>query len=257
MFLTLLLACPKPTEPVEQVAPAEVTITVLKEGSGAETVGASSLVTVHYQLMVDGSIVDSSIARDIPFEFRMGAGQVIPGWEEGVMGAKVGEKRSLIVPPEKGYGSRPTGPIAPNSTLFFEIEVLGIKEPRTVPKGFSYFDSSEYHITASGVKHVDLEVCGVGMAPVEGGAIVVDYSVFLPDHTLLESTLRGFDPAVLGYGLAQIPPGLEEALATMTTGCSRQVWVPPELGGPIGDVNLPDTSVLIVEVKLLEVRPPA
>ena len=257
LLFTLLQGCPKPTEPLEIAATEDVTITVLKAGAGDQIVGRGALVTVHYQLMVDGSIVDSSLARDIPFEFTMGAGQVIPGWEEGVMGARIGEKRSLIVPPSKGYGSRETGPIPPNSTLFFEIEVLEIKAPRAAPKGFTYFDSSAFHITASGLKYVDLEACGEGVRPVDGGAVVLDYSVFLPDHTLVESTLRGFDPAVLGYGLGQMPDGLEEALGSMTVGCARQVWVPPELGGPIGDSNMPTTTVLILEVALLEVRPPA
>ena len=73
----------------------------------------------------------------------------------------------------------------------------------------------------------------------------------------MESSLRGFEPALVGYGLGQLSPGLEEGLATMTVGCSRQVWIPPELGGPIADVQLPDTGVLIVELELLEVRPPS
>ena len=258
MLLTLLLACPKPVEPVVQEAEASVvTITVLREGSGDLRVGKGSLVTVHYQLMVGGDVVDSSLDRGIPFEFRMGAGQVIAGWEEGVTGMRVGEKRSLIVPPSKGYGGRQTGPIPPDSTLFFEIEVLDVKVPRLPPKGFQYVEPAEFLVTDSGLKMADLTPCGLGLKPIDRGALLLDYSVFLPDHTLLESSLRGFEPALVGYGQGQLSPGMEEGLATMTVGCSRQVWIPPELGGPIGDVQLPDTGVLIVELELLDVRPPS
>ena len=251
LSLLLLLACPKPVDaPLASV----VTITVLREGQGA-VVKPGSMVTVNYQLMVGGSVIDSTWERGIPFEFRMGAGQVIPGWEEGVMGMRVGEKRSLIVPPSKGYGGRQTGPIPPDSTLFFEIELLEVKEARVPPNGFQYFDAGAFHPTGTGLKYVDLEPCGEGLSPTAGAALVLDYSVFRPDHSLVESTLRGFDPVLVGYQTGQLPPGFEEGVATMTQGCSRQLWIPPELGGPLGDVPLPDTTVLIIEVDLLEVRP--
>ncbi len=256
LSLLLLLACPKSVEPPPVHDDSSVvTITVLREGAGTQVVKPGSMVTVNYQLMVGGSVIDSTWERGIPFEFRMGAGQVISGWEEGVLGMKVGEKRSLIVPPSKGYGSRQTGPIPPDSTLFFEIELLAVKAPRVPPKGFQYHDSGEFHLTGTGLKYVDMSPCGEGVSPTAGAALVLDYSVFRPDHSLVESTLRSFDPVLVGYQTGQLPPGFEEGVATMTVGCSRQLWIPPELGGPLGDVPLPDTTVLIIEVDLLEVRP--
>jgi FKBP-type peptidyl-prolyl cis-trans isomerase FkpA len=73
-----------------------------------------------------GSQFDSSIGRE-PFSFRLGAGQVIPGWDEGVQGMKVGGKRTLIVPAHMGYGENGAGPIPPNSTLIFDVELLDVR----------------------------------------------------------------------------------------------------------------------------------
>lgn len=84
---------------------------------------------VHYTgWLEDGTKFDSSVDRGEPFSFRLGAGRVIKGWDEGVVGMRIGTKRKLIVPPHLGYGSRGAGRIIPpNATLIFEVELLDLR----------------------------------------------------------------------------------------------------------------------------------
>jgi len=97
-------------------------------GTGAEAKNGQT-VRVHYTgWLKDGKKFDSSVDRGQPFEFALGRGQVIKGWDEGVAGMKVGGKRRLIIPSDLGYGSRgAAGVIPPNAELTFEVELLGIK----------------------------------------------------------------------------------------------------------------------------------
>jgi FKBP-type peptidyl-prolyl cis-trans isomerase len=100
----------------------------LKEGTGTEAKKGDT-VEVHYTgWLTNGKKFDSSVDRGKPFSFRLGAGMVIKGWDEGVAGMKVGGKRKLMIPPELGYGARGAGDaIPPNSELVFEVELLKIK----------------------------------------------------------------------------------------------------------------------------------
>jgi len=100
----------------------------VKIGDGQE-VEKFNIVTVNYTgLLENGTKFDSSLNPGrSPFRFTVGAGQVIKGWDEGLMGMKIGGKRKLTIPPELGYGSRDNGPIPANSTLIFEIDLLGIE----------------------------------------------------------------------------------------------------------------------------------
>jgi peptidylprolyl isomerase len=115
-----------PSSSVSQIS-ENLKIEDLKIGQGQE-VKNGNLVTVHYLgTLLNGQKFDSSYDRNQPFETQIGVGQVIQGWDEGLLGMKVGGKRKLTIPPELGYGNQDMGNIPPNSTLIFEIELLAVK----------------------------------------------------------------------------------------------------------------------------------
>jgi len=110
---------------IAPMAAFELQSEILVEGEG-EPAQAGNQVTVHYiGRLVDGTVFDSSINRKKPFVFTLGQGKVIKGWDQGVNGMKVGEKRQLTIPPELGYGATGAGSvIPPNATLVFELELI-------------------------------------------------------------------------------------------------------------------------------------
>lgn len=109
---------------------AELKIETISNGTGNKA-EVGMLVSVHYTgKLEDGTVFDSSIPRGQPFMFTLGQRQVIQGWEQGVLGMLVGEKRVLTIPPELGYGAAGAGAaIPPNATLIFDIELLNVSWP--------------------------------------------------------------------------------------------------------------------------------
>jgi peptidylprolyl isomerase len=116
----------------QSAAASSLQTTDIKVGAGASP-KPGQICVMHYtgwlyQNGVKGKKFDSSLDRGQPFEFAIGKGQVIAGWDQGVATMKVGGKRTLIIPPELGYGARGAGGvIPPNATLMFEVELLGVK----------------------------------------------------------------------------------------------------------------------------------
>jgi FKBP-type peptidyl-prolyl cis-trans isomerase FkpA len=104
-----------------------VTVQELKVGGGA-TATAGKIVSAHYTgRFPDGTKFDSSYDGGLPIDFLLGSGKVIKGWDLGIEGMRVGGKRKLTIPPELAYGARGGGPIPPNATLVFDVELVGVK----------------------------------------------------------------------------------------------------------------------------------
>jgi len=136
LSLSLALAgCERAQTPPASAAAASAPLQKIdtQAGSGKEAVTGATAVVNYTGWLYEpnapqqhGAQFDSSVGRS-PFSFQLGAGQVIPGWDEGVKGMKVGGKRTLIVPPAMGYGSNGIGPIPPNATLIFDVELLDVR----------------------------------------------------------------------------------------------------------------------------------
>ncbi|MGH7214726.1 MAG: FKBP-type peptidyl-prolyl cis-trans isomerase [Tepidisphaeraceae bacterium] len=118
-----------PAENQKVTTASGLTIITVKEGAGLAAAGDQ--VWVHYTgKLENGKEFDSSIGRGEPIDFLLGAGRVIKGWDEGIAGMKIGEKRQLIIPPNLGYGAQGNGPIPGNSTLHFDVELMGLRKRR-------------------------------------------------------------------------------------------------------------------------------
>lgn len=106
---------------------SELGINVIEEGAGPAA-GKGDTVEVHYTgTLTDGTVFDSSVSRGVPFAFTLGENRVIQGWELGILGMKVGEKRTLMIPPQLGYGASGAGDvIPPHATLVFDVELIAI-----------------------------------------------------------------------------------------------------------------------------------
>jgi FKBP-type peptidyl-prolyl cis-trans isomerase len=100
----------------------------LQEGAGDRVVKAGDTIAVNYVgTLQDGTTFDSNVTTTDPFEFQIGVGRVIKGWDTGLIGMKVGEKRKLVIAPKDGYGDQAVGKIPANSTLIFDVQLLEIK----------------------------------------------------------------------------------------------------------------------------------
>ena len=115
-----------------QITADSLKITTLVEGTGQVAKEGDTVAMNYTGTLADGTVFDSNVDPKFnhvePFPFTIGAGQVIKGWDLGVAGMKIGEKRQLVIAPELAYGEAGIGPIPPNATLTFEVELLAIKK---------------------------------------------------------------------------------------------------------------------------------
>lgn len=225
----------------------------LEAGEG-DSPEQGDILEIHYTgWLEDGTKFDSSLDGGNPIMFKLGQGQVIAGWDEGVSTMKLGGKRQLSIPPELAYGEEGAGEgiIPPDATLIFDVELLGILKGS--PDAPSEIDG-EYTETDSGLKYYDLEV-GEGDSPREGDTINVHYTGWLEDGTKFDSSLDRGMPISFELGQGQVIPGWDEGLSTMKPGGKRQLSIPSELAyGDDGYGDIPPAATLIFEVELVAVQ---
>lgn len=216
---------------------------------------AGDIVSVNYTgTLTNGVVFDSSYKRNKPFQFPLGQGQVIPGWDEGIALMKTGGKARLTIPPNLGYGARGAGGvIPPNATLIFDVELVGVTAG--APAAPTKVNEADYVTTASGLKYHDF-VVGNGAQPQKGQQVVVHYTGWLLNGAKFDSSLDRGEPLPFNIGTGQVIAGWDEGVLSMKVGGKRQLVIPPNLGyGAQGAGGvIPANATLVFEVELLEVH---
>ena len=192
-----------------------------------------------------GTKFDSSVDRGMPFEFPLGKGRVIRGWDEGVQGMAVGGTRVLTIPAALGYGDRGAGAvIPPGATLVFEVQLL----QAPVPKPELKFEDT---------------VQGTGAVAQEGQLVTVHYTGWLHDAGKDDQRGRKFDsshdrnePFQFGLGAGEVIAGWDQGVQGMAVGGTRILTIPPDLGyGKRGAGGvIPPNATLVFQVSLLAVE---
>lgn len=222
-----------------------------RPGHGEEAVRGAT-VQVHYTgRLLDGTVFDDSRRRGEPFTFRIGAGQVIRGWEIGVEGMREGGRRELMVPPELGYGQRAVGPIPAGSTLVFDVELVRVIEaPPPLSAGPAEVDAKRVS-RRTGVQWADLRR-GEGHKPRKGRRVCVAYTAWSEGELIDDTRSRG-RCWWFRYGHDVVLEPLVEGLATMREGGLRQLRIPASsLSGPGPNGPIAASGPVILEVELVE-----
>ena len=224
---------------------------VLQEGEGTSP-GKTDQVKVHYTgTLEDGTKFDSSRDRNQPFEFPLGVGRVIKGWDEGISTMKPSGKRKLIIPSELGYGSRSAGKIPPNSTLIFEVELIEVMEA-FVDTDFLLPGREE--VTDSGLRMI-VHNKGSGEKPTTGQTVSIHYTGLLETGSKFDSSHDRGKPFSFQLGQGRVIKGWDEAIALMSKGEKRTLIIPPDIGyGSRAMGKIPPNSTLIFEVELIDFK---
>ena len=221
----------------------------LKEiGEGPEA-DSGDIVEVHYTgFLIDSTKFDSSKDRNTPFSFKIGSGQVIEGWDEGVSYLRVGDKATFVLPADIAYGERATGEIPANSTLIFDIEVLSLK-PGAKPFIVDGQDTTSY---PSGLKIIKLIENPDSVLPAKGEMVKVDYSGYLLNGKMFDSSVDRGEPIEFPVGTGRVIKGWDEALLLLRKGEKARLIIPSDLAygkSGAGKVIPPDAT-LIFDVEL-------
>ncbi len=243
---TLMIQETKPTFIVHE---SGLSYMVVKSGNGIKP-ALNDIVKVHYTLMLeDSTLIDSSYKRGEPVSFKVGAGQVISGWDISITLLGEGDEAILKIPPELGYGDRSVGDIPANSTLIFNVNIIDVipaPKPMTIPDGASKVESP------SGLSYAIVEK-GRGVQLLSGMKVKVHYTGFFEDFSIFDSSYERDQPIELTLGRGMVIRGWEEGLSYLRVGDKARLWVPYQLAyGEFGRGPIPPKANLIFDVYIVD-----
>jgi peptidylprolyl isomerase len=227
---------------------------ILKHKAGSEKPKNGDKVSVNYRgKLQDGSEFDNSFKRGQPFEFQLGMGKVIKGWDEGIALLGLGDSAMLIIPPSLGYGNREISGIPANSTLYFDVELVKIKEP-VFATPYNYHNKPE-HVTASGLKYYVVKE-GTGTQAFSGANVKVHYTGYLDDGSIFDSSVLREEPLEFKLGVGMVIKGWDEGILLMRQGAKYRFVIPPSLAyGEQGASGIiPANATLTFDCELVEVH---
>ena len=206
----------------------------VKIGTGPAAQAGDYLTMEYTGTLTNGTVFDSSKKPGrTPFKFMIGAGMVIKGWDQGIVGMKVGGTRKLVIPGSLAYGERAMGPIPANATLKFDVELKNIQR-------------AKYVITKP----------GHGPATKFGDSISVHYLGKLSDGKKFDSSYDRNQPFEVVIGKTGLIPGFTQALIGMKEGEKRTVTIPPDLGyreRGAGTV-IPPNATIVFDLELVKIH---
>lgn len=238
----------------------------VKEGSG-EPIRAGQLIKVHYKgyLAVDSAIVNKSATdstvevpyfansyySESPLEFTIGVGQVIEGWDKGLVGMKIGEIRKLSVPSAMAYGDNSLEGIPPNSDLMFYVELVHAEQPLEADKFPADVEKLKWRDMGRGLKVYD-EKTGTGKLNAAGNSIKVHYTGWLLSGRKFGSSKDLGKPLEAVMGAGKMIKGWEAGLDGMREGGVRWLRVSPAMGyGAMAFSMIPPNSTLVFRVEMV------
>ncbi len=226
---------------------------VVEPGSGV-ALEREMYVSLHYTGFFDDekTVFDSSRQRGEPITFILGRNMVIPGWEEALINLRVGDKARLWIPSHLAYGKEGRGPIPPGADLVFDLEILDAAS-LTRPEPFSV-EGLDTLDTESGLQYIMVRE-GSGNTPLNGQIVVIHYTGFLTDGTMIDSSVQRNEPFRFVLGTSQVIRGLDEGITFLQEGGRARFIIPPDLAyGDRGIGPVPPASVLIFDVELIYIE---
>jgi peptidylprolyl isomerase len=226
--------------------------TITSKGNGKKP-QIGDKIKVHYTgKLLNDTVFDSSVKRGQPFEFKLGVGQVIKGWDEAFLLLQVGDKATLKIPADIAYGAQAMGSIPANSTLIFDVELLDVTE------GVKPYDvkGKDTLTTPSGLKYIIVKQNKDGEKVETGKKVTLNYSAFFRDGKMFDSSIERAKPLSAKVGQGQLFPGLDEGIQLLHKGEKAKLIIPYQLAfGEAGHPpTIPAKSDLIFDVEITELQ---